>query len=102
MFEKYQVPAFFLAKDAVLSAYSLGLLCLALFFLNKQLTFIAGRTTGLSIDIGNNGTIITPVLDGWAEVKNMTRSIIGGRYLDAYVLTLLKSKGTAFSSSFDK
>jgi actin-related protein len=75
MFEKYRTPALFLSKDAVLSCYSLG------------------RTTGLTIDIGGNGTTITPVIDGWAETKNIQRSIIGGRYLDAYTLSILKLKG---------
>lgn len=75
MFEKYKVPSFFIAKDAVLSCFALG------------------RTTGLTVDIGTNGTVITPVLDGWADTRNIKRSMVGGRYLDAYVLSVLKTKG---------
>jgi actin-like protein 6A len=32
------------------------------------------------------------VNDGWVETKALNRSVIGGRYLDAYVLNILKKK----------
>lgn len=57
-----------------------------------------GRTSGLCIDVGGNGTTITPIIDGWAEVKNLSRSLVGGRYIDAYVLSLLKAKGNLASN----
>lgn len=75
MFEKYNIPAFFVSKDAALSCYALG------------------KTTGLVMDAGANGTTMTPILDGWAETRNINRSFIGGRYIDSYVISLLKSKG---------
>ena len=75
MFESYGVPAAFLSKDAVLACYA------------------CGRTTSIVVDIGASGTVITPVLDGWVESKGISRSIIGGRFMDAYITDLLKNQG---------
>ncbi len=47
MFEKYNVPAFFLCKSAVLSA------------------FANGRSTGLVLDSGATHTVAVPVYDGY-------------------------------------
>ena len=47
MFEKYNVPAFFLCKNAVLSA------------------FANGRSTGLVLDSGATHTAAVPVYDGY-------------------------------------
>lgn len=47
MFEKYNVPAFFLVKNAVLSA------------------FANGRSTGLVVDSGATHTSAIPVHDGY-------------------------------------
>lgn len=75
MFEKYNVPAIFISKDAVLSCYA------------------CGRTSGLVVDIGGSGTCIAPVNDGWVEAKGIQRSLIGGRLLDAHILHLLSQQG---------
>jgi actin-like protein 6A len=88
LFEKYQSPAVFVSKDAVLECYSVG------------------RTTGLVIDVGGNGTVLTPVVDGWVESRAINRTFIGGQYMDAYMLGLMRkrlanitSTGAASSSS---
>ena len=72
MFEKFNVPAMFLTKDAVLACYA------------------CGRTTGLVVDCGGGGTSITPVQDGWVEMKGLNRAITGGRHMDAHMLSLLQ------------
>jgi len=64
MFEKYNVPAFFLAKSAVLAAFSLG------------------RSTGLVLDSGASQTTITPILDGYILHKSVKKSSIGGNMMD--------------------
>ena len=74
MFEKFQVPSLFLAKDAVLDCYA------------------CGRSTGLVVDIGSSGTVLTPVSDGWVEAKGVIRSVVGGRVMDAKALELLTAK----------
>jgi actin-related protein len=48
MFEKFQVPAIFMAKAPVLAAFS------------------CGRSTAVVIDSGHRQTIATPVHDGFA------------------------------------
>lgn len=60
MFEKYQVPAFFIAKTAVLTAFS------------------QGRSQGLIVDSGATYTSATPVYEGYALVKNHVKSEVGG------------------------
>jgi actin-like protein 6A len=75
MFETNNIPAFFLSKDVVLS------------------TFATGRTSGVVVDAGASGTVVVPVQDGWADLKGLNRSVVGGRYLDAYMLRILKKQG---------
>eukprot|EP01041_Mallomonas_annulata_P012148 gene12148-25496_t len=84
MFEKMNVPAFFLSKDAVLSCFS------------------CGRTSGMVIDIGSASTVISPVCDGWVEPRGINRSVVGGRALDAYMQSLLmqSQQGNALKPLF--
>ena len=60
MFEKYDVPAFFIAKTAVLTAFS------------------QGRSQGLIVDSGATYTSATPVYEGYALIKNHVKSEVGG------------------------
>ena len=72
MFEKYQTPALFLSKDSTLQC------------------FACGRTSGIVVDAGANGTTVSPVIDGWVDAKNIQRSAIGGRYLDSYTMAIIQ------------
>nr|GMC74056.1 actin-related protein 4 [Ipomoea batatas] len=63
MFEKYQVPALFLAKNPVLTS------------------FASGRATSLVIDSGGGSTTIAPVHDGYVLQRAVTTSPIGGEVL---------------------
>mmetsp|Transcript_7308 Transcript_7308/g.12268 ORF Transcript_7308/g.12268 Transcript_7308/m.12268 type:complete len:374 (-) Transcript_7308:47-1168(-) len=74
MFETFDVPAIFMSKDAVLSCYAVG------------------RTSGLVIDCGASGTVVSPVHDGWTEVKGISRGKVGGRYMDAFMLQMLEQQ----------
>lgn len=74
MFETYETSAFFLSKDAVLACYA------------------CGKTSGLMVDLGASGTVTTPIQDGWAESRGVTRSPVGGRVLDARVETVLRAQ----------
>lgn len=71
MFEKFNVPALFMSKDSVLSC------------------FACGRTSGIVVDAGASGTVISPVCDGWIDPKGINRSFVGGRVLDAHCVHLL-------------
>ncbi len=72
MFERFNIPALFVAKDAVLACYA------------------CGRTTGLVVDCGGSGCTVTPVQDGWVETRGLNRSAIGGLYMDSYMADLLR------------
>ena len=66
LFEECQVPAAFLAKDAVLSCYA------------------CGRTTATVVDIGYSGTTVAPVHEGFVET--VRRSPVGVREMDEMIL----------------
>jgi actin-like protein 6A len=76
LFEKYQVPALFTAKNAVLSAFS------------------SGRSTGLVLDSGGGVTTAVPVHDGYALTKCISRSGIAGDTLTKELFKYLEKKGT--------
>ncbi|KAB5524724.1 hypothetical protein DKX38_022473 [Salix brachista] len=75
IFEKYNVPALFLAKNAVLTS------------------FASGRATSLVVDGGGGSTIIAPVHDGYVLQKAVASSPIGGELLTDCLLKSLESKG---------
>jgi actin-like protein 6A len=74
MFETFNAPAIFISKDAVLSC------------------FASGKTTGIVVDCGASGTVVTPVSDGWAETAAISRTFIGGRAMDAYTLNHISNQ----------
>ncbi|KXS20872.1 actin-like protein 6A-like protein [Gonapodya prolifera JEL478] len=63
MFETYNVPAFFIAKDAVLSA------------------FAHGKASGLVVNSGGATTSVVPVYEGYAIKKALSKQMIGGDFL---------------------
>ena len=67
MFEKFQVPAFFIGHTAALSAFSLG------------------RHTALVVDCGGGGCTATPVIDGMILKNSLKRSLRGGDFLDGRI-----------------
>ncbi|CAK9147782.1 unnamed protein product [Ilex paraguariensis] len=75
MFEKYQVPALFLAKNAVLTS------------------FASGRATSLVVDSGGGSTTVAPVHDGYVLQKAVHSSPIGGEFLTDCLMKSLESKG---------
>ncbi|KAF5445390.1 hypothetical protein F2P56_034441, partial [Juglans regia] len=75
MFEKYKVPALFLAKNAVLTS------------------FASGRATSLVVDSGGGSTTVAPVHDGYVIQKAVVSSPIGGEFLSDCLMKSLGSKG---------
>lgn len=63
MFEKYNLPAFFLAKNAVLSVYA------------------NGRTSGLVLDSGATLTSAVPVYDGYVIQQGIIKSPLAGEFV---------------------
>lgn len=83
MFEKFDVPAVYTAKKAVLSAFSVG------------------RSSGLVVDIGATATSIVPILDGYTLQKPLCEYPVGGDFLDDQIFRyLLKEKNLSISPSF--
>ena len=75
LFEKYSAPAVFLAKDAVLSAFSIG------------------RPTGLVVDVGHSGSKTAAVHDGYVLQKSVRRGVLGGRVLAEGMLAATEARG---------
>lgn len=75
MFEKYKIPALFLVKDPVLSAFS------------------CGRSSALILDIGHRSSIATPVNDGYALLKCIIKHDIAGAQLTQDLHSFLQKKG---------
>ncbi|OQR98367.1 actin-like protein [Achlya hypogyna] len=73
-FEKYDVPAYFVSKAAVLTC------------------FANGRSTGLVVEFGHGSTAAVPVVEGYVQSHNAIRQPMGGRVLNAFLLSRLKEK----------
>ncbi|KAG1662258.1 Actin-like protein 6A [Nymphon striatum] len=65
MFEKYNIPAFYLVKNAVLAA------------------FANGRSTGLVLDSGATHTSAIPVHDGYVMTQAIVKSPLAGDFVTA-------------------
>ena len=81
MFETFDVPAFYLSIQAVLSLYS------------------SGRTTGLVLDAGDGVTHTVPIYEGYALPHAIERNDLAGRDLTEHLRKLLNEVGLNFSSS---
>eukprot|EP01113_Clastostelium_recurvatum_P007251 TRINITY_DN1336_c0_g1_i3.p1 TRINITY_DN1336_c0_g1~~TRINITY_DN1336_c0_g1_i3.p1 ORF type:complete len:449 (-),score=108.03 TRINITY_DN1336_c0_g1_i3:18-1364(-) len=74
MFEKYQIPALFVSKNAVLAA------------------FASGKSSALVLDSGGGVTCSTPVHDGYALKKATVHSTLAGERLTQEYHRLLTEK----------
>lgn len=74
LFEKYDIPALFISKSAVLSC------------------FANGRSSGLVIDLGATQSSVVPVQEGFVLQKNAIYSQVGGNCLDEYFYSLLNAE----------
>ena len=74
LFEKFNVPAVFLAKSATLSAFSIG------------------RPSALVVDVGHDGTVTSAVHDGYVLQKSVRRGQVGGRFLSECMLKSLEAQ----------
>lgn len=81
MFETFNVPAMYVAIQAVLSLYS------------------AGRTTGIVCDSGDGVTHIVPIYEGFSILHAVSKIQIAGRDLTQFMAKLLTERGYKFTSS---
>lgn len=84
MFETFNVPAFYVAIQAVLALYA------------------AGRTTGLVLDSGDGVSHIVPVFEGYSLPHAIKRLDLAGRDLSEYLISLLTERGYSMVSSSER
>ncbi|XP_004533520.1 actin-like protein 6B [Ceratitis capitata] len=82
MFEKYNVPAFYLVKNAVLAAFS------------------SGRATALVVDSGATHTSAVPVHEGYVLSQAVVKSPLGGDYLSMQCRQHLEKQGIDLSPAY--
>lgn len=80
-FETFNVPAFFVSIQAVLSLYA------------------AGRTTGVVLDSGDGVTHAVPIYEGFSLPHSIIRSDLAGRDVTKYLQLLLRREGFIFKTT---
>jgi len=83
-FETFNVPAFFISIQAVLSLYA------------------SGRTTGIVLDSGDGVTHAVPIYEGFAMPHSIMRIDVAGRDITEYLQLLLRRSGSYFYTSAEK
>ncbi|MES1918939.1 actin [Bonamia ostreae] len=84
MFETFEVPAMYVAIQAVLSLYS------------------SGRTTGIVVDSGDGVTHTVPVYEGFSIPHAVKRINLAGRDVTTYMMKVLTESGHEFTTSAEK
>nr|XP_006637939.1 PREDICTED: actin-like [Lepisosteus oculatus] len=84
MFEEFNVPAFYVAVQAVLALFS------------------TGRITGCVLDIGDGVSHAVPVYEGYCLPHAALRLDLAGRDITEYLASLLKDNGVSFAGAAEE
>ncbi|PVU98105.1 hypothetical protein BB561_000094 [Smittium simulii] len=84
MFETFNVPAFYVNIQAILSLYS------------------SGRTTGIVFDSGDGVSHVVPIYEGYSLPHAILRLDLAGRDLTERLMTLLTERGHTFTTSAER
>uniref|UniRef100_A0A8D0HG70 Actin-related protein T3 n=1 Tax=Sphenodon punctatus TaxID=8508 RepID=A0A8D0HG70_SPHPU len=84
MFEKFEVPAFYVAIQAVLALYA------------------AGLTTGCVMDSGDGVTHTVPIFEGYCLPHAVLRLDLAGRDLTDYLMRILRESGVSMVTTAER